>query len=211
MLVLGYSWQNANQPTLSAIGFGFAVAWRRFVAVMIGITVAFIWSFLPPKATQKETVRKTYANVTKQLGTSLCQVVSYANCKKDKMPPPKVIVKNISALRAKVQRTALGIGFIKYEVSLRGPWPTKNYLSIKNLLLELLDLVGQLVGVLASLNGIWVRAVIQRTQLANPGFLADMLNALHMVSTALAQGQPLPMIYNPLLEVSRHWSLFVKR
>lgn len=194
--------QNANQPTLSAVGYGFAVAWRRFVAVMIGITAAFLWSFLPPKVTQKERVRKTYANVVKELGTAICQVVSFANCKKDDSPAPKVVVKNIGALRAQTQRTMLGISMIRYEVSLRGPWPTRNYLALKNLILEMLDLIGQLLGVLASLKGAWVRAVMQRTQLSNSRFLGDMLVSLQLVSTALAQGTALPMIYNPLVEVS---------
>lgn len=53
MLVIGYSWQDAHQPALSSVGFGWDVAWRRFVCVLIGITAAFVFVLLPPRYTQK--------------------------------------------------------------------------------------------------------------------------------------------------------------
>jgi hypothetical protein len=44
MLVIGYSWQNGNLMQLTAARWGWDVAWRRFVCVVIGITAAWIWS-----------------------------------------------------------------------------------------------------------------------------------------------------------------------
>lgn len=136
MLVLGYSWyvrflrpkfvpnkphfrdrQDSHQPSLSSVGWGWDVAWRRFVCVLIGITAAWIWTYVPPKSTQKETVRQTYATVIGETGGVLCQgsspplrplepvltkslsVLSFANCKTDGAKAPKQILKNISALR----------------------------------------------------------------------------------------------------------------
>lgn len=36
VLVIGYSWQNAHNPAPSSVGWGWPIAWRRMVCVMIG-------------------------------------------------------------------------------------------------------------------------------------------------------------------------------
>lgn len=61
--------------------------------------MAWLWAYLPPTSTQKETVRQTYAKVIGDTGDVLCQVLSFANCKTDGSKPPKQIVANIAALR----------------------------------------------------------------------------------------------------------------
>lgn len=71
---------------------------------------------------------------------------------------------------------------------------------MQSLLVELLDLLGQFLGVVASLDGKWTTALLHRSQLANPVFLGDLLTTFQLIATALESGTPLPMIYNPLLE-----------
>ena len=52
-LIVGYSWQNTTNPALSSIGSGFAVAWRRFAGVVIGVVAAAIGSsIIPPILTR---------------------------------------------------------------------------------------------------------------------------------------------------------------
>ncbi|KAM0749705.1 hypothetical protein T439DRAFT_326581 [Meredithblackwellia eburnea MCA 4105] len=201
MLVLGYSWQNANQPSLSSVGWGWDIAWRRFVCVLIGITAAWLWAYLPPRSTQKETVRKTYAKVIGETGGVLCQILSFANCKDGPTSPPKQIVANLAALRAKVSKAVPRKAMIRYEVSIRGAWPVSSYDALQNLQMEILDQMGQLLGVLASLDTTWTRALLHRAQLDDPRFLGEVLNTFQLISTALTDSKPLPMIYNPLLEL----------
>ncbi|ORY69419.1 hypothetical protein BCR35DRAFT_307980 [Leucosporidium creatinivorum] len=200
MLVVGYSWQNAHQPALSSVGWGWDIAWRRFVCVTIGISVAFIAAYLPPKVTQKGTVRRTYSKVIGQLGSVTCQILSFANLKEDGAKAPRQIIANLTTLRAKVAKTNARKGMIKWEVSLRGPWPEEHYNALQNLQMELLDLLGQLFGVFAALDSKWTKALLHRSQFSNPHFLGDMLNAFQLISTALEHGTSLPMMYNPLLE-----------
>lgn len=52
-LIVGYSWQNTTYPSLSSIGSGFEVAWRRFLGVGIGVFAATIGSaIIPPISTR---------------------------------------------------------------------------------------------------------------------------------------------------------------
>ena len=84
---------------------------------------------------------------------------------------------------------------------------------------EILDLLGQLLGVFASLNSKWTKALLHRAQLSESHFLGEVLNAFQLIATSLgtptiipilsthpelilpADSKPLPMIYNPLLEL----------
>ncbi|KAK4700228.1 hypothetical protein P7C70_g6023, partial [Phenoliferia sp. Uapishka_3] len=258
-LVIGYSWQDANQPALSSVGFGWDVAWRRFVCVLIGITAAWLWAYLPPKSTQKETVRQTYAKVIGETGGVLCQVLSFANCKADKAKPPKQILKNIAALRAKVAKTTprkamIGCQSKKWRGRPSRPGADNFALSRRTVATrsvakrklcgspfltfflrtnipssrrcspiaptvcfpqssgdnsslrqstpsEILDLLGQLLGVFASLDSKWTKALLHRGQLSDSRFLGEVLNTFQLISTALMDTKPLPFLYNPLLEI----------
>lgn len=66
------------------------------------LAVAFIAAYLPPKVTQKGTVRRTYSKVIGQLGSVTCQVLSFANLKDDGAKAPRQIIANLTTLRAKV-------------------------------------------------------------------------------------------------------------
>ncbi|BGP41609.1 hypothetical protein JCM10449v2_005600 [Rhodotorula kratochvilovae] len=219
MLVIGYSWQDAHNPSLSTVGYGWDVAWRRFVCVMIGITIAFVAALIPPTTRQKVTIRRTYAKVIGRMGDVLCQILSYANCKDGPTKTPKVIIKNLAALRARVNRTVQARAMARYELSLQGEWPSELYASLQALQMEMLDQLGQLCMVISRLDSKWTKALLLRTQFANPRFLQDVLTTLYLVSSALGashelfslgartdqacfaeNGAPLPFIYNPLLE-----------
>lgn len=115
MLIVGYSWQDSHQPALSSVGWGFEVAWRRFVCVMLGITIAFIAVFIPPKTTQKEVIRHTYAKTIGYTGDLFCQVLSFANCKGDKTlaRPPRSIIKALQTLRVKIGKTTASKAMVK--------------------------------------------------------------------------------------------------
>ncbi|KAK4049887.1 hypothetical protein OIO90_005276 [Microbotryomycetes sp. JL221] len=185
-LVIGYSWQNAQSPRVGSIGFGWDVAWRRMLCVMIGTSIAFVGAYLPPKATQKGTIRKTYAKVAHQLGGILCQVLSFGLCKDNKVTKsPKGIVKRITGLRVKLAKTTARKAMVRFERSLRGPWPTEHCLF---------------TAVLASLNTPWTKALLQRSQLLNQEFISSVCFAFQTISSSLEFGLQLPMLYTPLLE-----------
>ncbi|GAA5894372.1 hypothetical protein JCM6882_007642 [Rhodosporidiobolus microsporus] len=199
-LVIGYSWQDAHAPALSTVGYGWSVCWRRFVCVMIGISIAFVWGFVPPATRQKVTIRRTYAKVIGRTGDLICQILSFANTKDEPVKAPKVIVNNLTALRQRVNRTVQARLMAKYELSLQGAWPSEEYASVQALQMEMLDMLGQFAGVISRLDAKWTRALLHRTQLSNPRFLQEVLNTIQLISSALDHGQALPFVYNPLLE-----------
>ncbi|GAA6020046.1 hypothetical protein JCM10207_006768 [Rhodosporidiobolus poonsookiae] len=199
-LVIGYSWQDAHNPSLATVGYGWSVAWRRFVCVMIGISIAFVWAFVPPATSQKVTIRRTYAKVIYRLGDVVAQLLSFANTKDGPVKAPKVIVNNIVGLRQRVNRTVQARAMARFELSIQGKWPSDNYASLQTLQMELLDQLGQLASVISKLDRPWTKALLHRTQLSNPRFLQDVFGTLQLISAALDHGAPLPFIYNPLLE-----------
>ncbi|SCV72848.1 BQ2448_4385 [Microbotryum intermedium] len=201
MLVFGYSWQDSHHPAGSSVGSGWPVAWRRMVCVALGVVIAFLVAFIPPKVTQKKAIRKTYANVINSMGGVFCQIVSFAACKEDgSSARPTIILKNLAALRTKVSKTTASKMMVRFEWSWAGQWPEQLYSSLQSLQMEMLDSFGQLLSVFASLNKKWTQAMLHRSQLSNPQFLGDMLTTFQLISSALRDGTQLPMIYNPLLE-----------
>ncbi|SCZ92065.1 BZ3500_MvSof-1268-A1-R1_Chr5-3g08313 [Microbotryum saponariae] len=201
MLVFGYSWQGAHHPSGSSVGSGWPVTWRRMVCVALGVVIAFLVAFIPPKVTQKKAIRKTYANVINSMGGVFCQIVSFAACKEDGSGArPTIILKNLAALRTKISKTTASKMMVRFEWSWAGQWPEQHYTSLQSLQMEMLDSFGQLLSVLASLDKKWTKAMLHRSQLSNPQFLGDMLTTFQLISSALRDGTQLPMIYNPLLE-----------
>lgn len=124
-LVIGFSWQGAHNPSLSSVGYGWDVAWRRFITVLIGITIAFIASLLPPSSRQKVSIRRTYAKVIYRMGDVVCQIISFANCKAGPTKAPRIIVNNLAALRLRVNRTVQARAMARYELSMQGAWPSE--------------------------------------------------------------------------------------
>ncbi|GAA6062092.1 hypothetical protein JCM10212_002342 [Sporobolomyces blumeae] len=200
VLVFGYSWQNAHYPTPTSIGYGWPIAWRRFVCVLIGISIAFIWTYVPPSTTQKVSIRRTHSRVVDRLGIVLASIISFANVKNGPRKAPKTIVKNIGALRTRLAKASAASAMTRYEPSLSGPWPIDQYTALSTLQMEILDLFAELAAVLSLLDDKWTAALLHRTQLSNPYFLQDLFSTIQLISSSLYHGQPLPMIYNPLLE-----------
>lgn len=50
---------------------------------------------------------------------------------------------------------------------------------------ELLDLLGQFLGVVAALDSNWTKALLHRSQLSNSRFLGELLTTFQLISTAL--------------------------
>jgi len=178
------------------------------------------------------------------MGDVLCQILSYAHCKDGPTRTPKNIVKNLAALRMRVNRTVQARAMARYELSLQGDWPSDLCASssscspvvVVHLVLpadsdsvppadaslqalqmcvtassclcylssgaltsqpfarrEMLDQLGQFCAVLSKLDAKWTKALLHRTQFANPRFLQDVLTTLYLISGALGALGPPPL------------------
>ncbi|KAF8628826.1 hypothetical protein AX17_005887 [Amanita inopinata Kibby_2008] len=199
VLVVGYSWENIILRLPGAPGVGFAVAWRRFVLVTGGVTAAFIVSFLPPSTTIRRYHRRMLATTCSELGTIYCRVLSFANSRKRTEVPE--IVTNLLAIRNKLRRAQSMQANVRYEVTLRGRWPAKRYLTILEMQMQIGYALSHLMSVLEQLEPAWTRAFLRRTRFNDTDFQGDVLAVISMISTSLRSGQPLPQITPcPLLD-----------
>ncbi|KZT35081.1 hypothetical protein SISSUDRAFT_1064765 [Sistotremastrum suecicum HHB10207 ss-3] len=218
VLVVGYSWQDNHittpgspgtsvhfseipQNLISIIsgGFGWNVAWRRFLLVTIGVSSAFIFSLLPPSTTLRRYQRTTYATTTSEIGSLCCSIVSFANTQRQDRTPD--ILKSLIAIRAKLKRSLLIQTNIDYEISLRGRWPRERYKTILDIQMQVAYLLSHLMSVVEHLEPAWSLAFLNRVRFLDSDFQGDVLAVISMISTALRTGTPLPQITPcPLLD-----------
>jgi len=211
-LVIGYSWQDSHFPSVSAAGWGFTVAWRRFLLVTIGVTFASLFSFLPPSKTIRRHLRTTYATTVNQIGHLYCEVISYAMINDE--DKTSEIARDLVAVRMKLSRSRALSRNVIYEYALRGKWPAKRYSKILELQMEIAYLLSHLRVVTEHLDVEWSKAFLRRTRFLESDFQGDVLAVLCLISTALRTGMPLPQVTPcPLLDrfISQHPGLHVLR
>jgi hypothetical protein len=88
--VLRQSYLNGSLGQLTDANWGWGVAWRRFVCVIIGISAAWLFSYrkskaevrahaVPPSFSAKRAIRYSYAQTIAASGSILCDILSHAN------------------------------------------------------------------------------------------------------------------------------------
>ncbi|KAH8105047.1 hypothetical protein DFH11DRAFT_1864282 [Phellopilus nigrolimitatus] len=198
-LVIGYSWQDTHNPSISVAGWGYEVAYKRFILVTMGTTAAFITSFLPPSTTLRSYLRTAYATTAGQLGQLYCDIVSFATVR-DRAKTEEIVA-NLAAVRMKLNRTRVLKRNVAFEFSLQGKWPADRYQRLLDIQTEIAYLLSHLRSVEEHLEPTWARAFLRRTRFMDADFQGDILSVICMISIALRTGTPLPQITPcPLLD-----------
>nr|XP_031859088.1 uncharacterized protein CI109_005438 [Kwoniella shandongensis]KAA5526160.1 hypothetical protein CI109_005438 [Kwoniella shandongensis] len=188
------SYFNGTIGPLTYAQWGWDVAWRRFVCVMIGITAAWLFSYIPPVYSAKRAIRYSYAQTINSAGVILCAVLSRANDHHNHLKEDDSIRQQLISWRSKLNKLGARHTNATYEYSLRGQWPEERYRALLDTLQDTLSLLSQLNHVVTQLDRPWRKALMDRTRLSDPVFLGDLLSVLSMCSTALRAGTPLPQI-----------------
>ncbi|KAF7311484.1 hypothetical protein MKEN_01050700 [Mycena kentingensis (nom. inval.)] len=200
ILVIGYSYQDENIVTFGKPGFGWDVAWRRFILVTSGVVAAGIFSLLPPSTTIRRYERTALATSTTELGTIYCDIISFASSQHGETDPQSIVTALI-AIRSKITRSMALKGNVVYEFSLKGRWPAKRYHKIMELQLQLSYSLSHLMSIVEHMEPAWTRAFLRRTRFLDSDFQGDVLAVISMISTSLRTGTPLPQITPcPLLD-----------
>jgi hypothetical protein len=76
----------------------------------------------------------------------------------------------------------------------------KQYERLATLQVDLIDLIAQFGTVILSMPDAWTRALLKRTRLQDPDFLAHISSTTLLASNALRVGRPLPFYHAPLLQ-----------
>ncbi|KAF8911493.1 hypothetical protein CPB84DRAFT_1671782 [Gymnopilus junonius] len=189
--VIGYSYQDVRLDLPGNPGYGWSVAWRRFITVTCGVSAAFIASFFPPSTTIRGYQRHLLATTSAEIGTVYCSILSFANTKYE--PEIQEIISTLLAVRNKLGRLLAMRINVGYEFSLQGRWPADRYQKIVDLQMNILFL-SHLMSVLEHMDPAWSRAFLRRTRFINPDFQGDVLAVISMMSFALRTGSPLPQI-----------------
>ncbi|WVQ94336.1 hypothetical protein IAU59_001415 [Kwoniella sp. CBS 9459] len=188
------SYFNGSIGPLTYAQWGWDVAWRRFVCVMIGITAAWLFSYIPPVFSAKRAIRNSYAQTIGAAGSIFCDVLSHANDHHYHLREDDTIRQNLITWRSKLNKLGARHGNASFEYSLRGQWPEERYRALLDTLQDTFSLLSQLNHVLTQLDKPWRKALLDRTRLSDPIFLGDVLSVLSMCSTALRAGTALPQI-----------------
>ncbi|KAF8896796.1 hypothetical protein CPB84DRAFT_1682022 [Gymnopilus junonius] len=191
-LVIGYSYQDARLHLPGNPGFGWPVAWKRFLAVTCGVTAAFIASFFPPATTIRRYQRQVLATSSLEMGNVYCAVLSFANTKYE--PEIQEIISTLMAVRNKLTRVLAMRANIAYEFSFQGRWPADRYQKIVDLQMGISYGLSHLMSVLEHMEPAWSRAFLRRTRFIDPDFQGDVLGVVSMITFALRTGTPLPQI-----------------
>lgn len=197
---VGYSYKDSYNPApYTSPGHGWELAWRRIVEVIMGATAAVIWSFVPPTSTLREYLRQSHASTIHRLGILHCKLIAFTlNHDEGGDVDPAVLSAEIISLRAKLRRLDARKAQVAYETSLRGAWPRERYEMLFETQLALSKLLSAAVIISQQLGPGYSRALLRRTRFAQQGFMADVLTAYTLCSTALRTAQPLPQL-SPVL------------
>ncbi|PCH37055.1 hypothetical protein WOLCODRAFT_140699 [Wolfiporia cocos MD-104 SS10] len=201
-LVVGYSWLDGHLVIVGNVGIGWSVAWRRWVLVTIGCVASFIVMILPPSSARKS-VRLRCASTISSLSYIYSHLMAAwiddAEAGKEEQPGftatraewiavfrEKLIsvVQQIQALRSQA-------AIAKFEGSIRGAWPYKEYN-------RLVEVESEMAGNLAVIGGSLVQlepqtriALLRHTKVINPNFISDVMSAFLLISQSLRTGEPL--------------------
>ncbi|TIB35407.1 hypothetical protein E3P84_01376 [Wallemia ichthyophaga] len=221
-MVLGYSWQDAHNPSLVNVGWGWDLAWKRLVLVIIGVTAAFVFAYVPPVSSAKRHQRYIYSRTITTTANSWCAIVGYALNSHHRDIDEQAITKTLLAVKSKLRKSKARQDFAAFEFSLRGRWPRARYEALLNVQLDLVELLSQFMAVAKELDPLWMQCVMSRSRYNDHRFVGgdlqfesladndtiqvgDVLACFEMCATSIKTGMPLPQI-TPCPLVDRGYS-----
>ncbi|KZT25918.1 hypothetical protein NEOLEDRAFT_1156070 [Neolentinus lepideus HHB14362 ss-1] len=171
-LVVGYSWIDGHLKTYGTPG-------RRWVLVIIGSAASSIIMMLPPKSGRKA-VRLRNATTIKRIGNLYSLLISRwiaSNAPQDATSKKSVFFRADAVSIAQQLQALKGMTPIaKWEGSIRGRWSFEDYDRLVNVQIQMLGNLAQFGGALGHINEEWRLAMLHRTRVLNPNFIADILS-----------------------------------
>ncbi|KAF8319110.1 hypothetical protein DL93DRAFT_2181150 [Clavulina sp. PMI_390] len=208
-LIIGYSWIDMHLATLSNVGKGFDVAWRRWVLVVIGIVASGILMLIPPRSS-RSMIRKANAKTLREISAFYSGIVEawveaedvdYRELGADSEGKAKLdrvkarFLKVQSRLALLKQQTTVA----KFEINFRGPWAQDEYLALVECQMHMLDALFQLAGVLFTLDPVWRHRLMHRTAFLDPNLVQEINSIFLIMAGSLATSTPIPATIPPSL------------
>ncbi|CAA7266340.1 unnamed protein product [Cyclocybe aegerita] len=153
LFVVGYSWINANHPSLGSPGVGITLSWKRALLVIIGFAAAFVVMVFPNPISSRVLVRKTLAATIGETGNILAGEIEAflaeeAKARRGECDDPLVatdgreadedkaspkerrvrkIGKRVLAVSIRLKELYESLTFARFEPQLAGTWPSEEY------------------------------------------------------------------------------------
>lgn len=210
VIILGLSWTDGMGITEPSVGIGYAVAWKRFVTVVMGLTFGFVCSCVPRPVTGKRLIRKTLASIIKDTGTLFCRISDFGATRLANPDLPTntssihdPIFGAISNGQSRIAGTRFLASLIQFEPSLQGRWPSKTYREVTNIVSELVELHHHLYVVLQHIGEprYWLPHLLRLVGWKNQPLMSHYFAVLYMAQGALYDGSPLPQVTPAMLMV----------
>ncbi|KAG5361840.1 hypothetical protein CJU90_3299 [Yarrowia sp. C11] len=219
VIILGLSWTDGMGITKPTIGVGYAVAWKRFVTVVMGLTFGFVCSCVPRPVTGKRLIRKTLASIIKDTGSLFCRIsdfgatrLAHPDIVVNEMSLSDPIIGAISNGQSRIAGTRFLASMIQFEPSLQGRWPSKTYREVTNIVSELVELHHHLYVVLLQIGdpGYWLPHLLRLVGWKNQPLMSHYFAVLYMAQGALYDGSPLPQV-TPAMLMVEHLEILEKQ
>jgi hypothetical protein len=200
-LVVGYSWVDGHTVQVSTPGIGWSVAWKRWVLVMIGCLASFVIMMLPPTSGRKAVRFRNASSVvalSKIYGFLISTWISSSSRHKVAANAPADWIndfRNQLITQAQEINTIRGLtNLAKWEGSIRGAWPSEEYMRLVEVQSEMVSSLAQLGGALGHLEDNWRLDFLHSTRVLNPNFIADVMSMFSLVSQSLRTGTPMHQV-----------------
>ncbi|KAK7002342.1 hypothetical protein R3P38DRAFT_2729656 [Favolaschia claudopus] len=206
-LVAGYSWIDGHTIQFATPGIGWSVAWKRWALVVVGSAASFIVMMFPPTSGRKAVRIRNAASIS-ALSNTYGFLISAWISRRDDDDSNVVDATNRGLQSAwpaafRSQLLALGDGLhtireltelAKWEGSIRGKWPAKEYMRLVDVQVEMISVLAQLATSLSHLESTRQAPYLRTSNVLNPNFIADVMAVFSLISHSLRTGEPMHQV-----------------
>ncbi|KAJ7463697.1 hypothetical protein FB451DRAFT_1352935 [Mycena latifolia] len=201
-LVVGYSWIDGHAVQFASPGIGWTVAWKRWALVVTGSAASFIVMMFPPKSGRKAVRQRNAASIASlasAYGVLVAAWIARADADADeKLTPTRAWTAafrgRLMALAEEMHAIRELTGLAKWEGSVRGRWPAKEYERLVDVQVDMVSSLAQLGSALGHLEKEWRRTFLHSSKVLNPNFIADVMAVFALVSQSLHTGEPMHQV-----------------
>lgn len=207
-LVLGTSWVDSSYNETANIGYGFRVAYIRFISVVVGLCIGFIASLVPRPKNSKEAIRIVLSRVIEEIGNIHSDVATFGY---QRLQNPSIhivsrhdpITQRFRVILLKMASIAMLLVPIKHEIPFLGEWPASKYEYLQSLITEVVQLYSVLHGIFDKVEDTqaWLQLIIERLGWNIAELNADLMALIHMSAGSLRSKTPLPKVTKATLSL----------
>jgi len=182
------------------LGYGFRIAWIRFVSVTVGLLIATIFTFLPKPVTAKKEIRKVLGEALETFGECHASIANFA-LQRQSTPEVHItsrsdaILKNLRITKSLVLTAQKLSKQIRYEPPLGGVWPRHKFELLTRLIWDISFLLEDIYFFLDNVKHHQdMPMVLQLMAWTNTDITSGLYSVLVLNSRGLISGNPLPSI-----------------